>query len=91
MNKHKDGDMPRDIPEDVWKIALRHADEYGEDDEPFALEFAISLAIIEERQRCAAIASGPAEAWGEFLGGTPERDRIASAILTPSTVKTEGE
>jgi hypothetical protein len=32
-------------------------------------------------ERAARVAAGPAEAWGEFPGGTPERDRIAAAIL----------
>jgi hypothetical protein len=35
------------------------------------------LTAIEE---CAKLAEGPAAAWGEYVGGTPERDRIATAI-----------
>jgi hypothetical protein len=46
-----------EIPKDVWEDALKHAEEYLLDDEPQALEFALAMAIIGERVRCAAIAN----------------------------------
>lgn len=34
----------------------------------------------EGMEKAARIAEGPAAAWGDFSGGTPERDKIAAAI-----------
>ena len=32
------------------------------------------------RERAAVLAEGPATDWGYYVGGTPERDKIAAAI-----------
>jgi len=34
----------------------------------------------EAYEHAARVAEGPAIAWGNFPGGTPERDKIAAAI-----------
>jgi hypothetical protein len=44
------------------------------------LSIAIPRIEAETREACAKVAEGLASAWGEFIGGTPERDRIAAAI-----------
>lgn len=76
-----DIDRPKEVPVDVWASALRNADEYIYDDEPNAFEFAISLAILEERKRCAEIARTYSHTAQDARTG------ISAAILTPS--KTE--
>lgn len=40
----------------------------------------LATARAEALEEAAKLAEGPADGWGEFVGGTPERDKIAAAI-----------
>jgi hypothetical protein len=84
-----------DLLEDYWCAAYKQGQEHREVDdeegsaqkaEDALVQFITTLTRERDEARgkaleeAAQVAEGPAEAWGEHRGGTPERDKIAAAI-----------